>query len=254
MGLMWLALTACAPRQPQGIRASDVETLTYELSLQASFVTRGEDGLEVSLPDQALSLVGHAQLTPAALYRDGSLGTVLTLQGLHDPETGAAHGLSGRAVALRTFESGEVLEVSGLDHLAGPGRHGDALDVLIPLLSPRLPLDVDGGPVKLVTSYPVRIDATRGHKVEVAAAWSAAAGRGAKTRHYEGQLRCQGQEQALALSCAGAVTGDTEQDREGRLAAHALHWTRTLVLQGPGGTLVQEQVFDAAIRRAPEAP
>ena len=249
---LWFALQACAPLQIQGGLPLETKERIYDLRLRGNFSTRGEDGLQVTVPDQQLVLRGRVVLADATLYRDGSVGTVVLLEELTDEGTGLVHGLSGRAMELRHFPSGEVLEVHGLDHLAGPGRNGDALDILIPLFSPKIPQVSPGKEERTLSRYPVRLDEDRGHQVEVVANWVSEGSRKrslATDLRYEGQLRCSGTDRELQVSCAGGVAGEIRRDRWGGILVHDLNWTRTVVLQGPGGTLVQEQVLEAQATR-----
>lgn len=257
---MWtlaLLLPACATLPLQGGRSEPAPAVeTYDLTLDADFVTRGEGGLAVDLAPTKLQLVGRVSLSPSIGYRDGSEGRVLRFDTLIDQATGAPHGLAGRAFELRGFASGEVLELRGLDHLAGLDRHGEVLDVLVPLLSPKVPELGRQDRVVTSTSYPVVVAEDRGHRVTVVSSWTS----GVETRdgqalHYEGQLRCDGEDGGLRLSCAGSIVGDLSGARDGGLAHSAVVMTRTFVVQGPGGTLVQEQNFDAtATRRSTEGP
>ncbi len=244
----WLWVWACATLPQQRLQQPLAPLdLGYDLTLEAQFSTRGEDGLQVDLGPETLALQGRVTLSQGPRYRDGSLGTVLRFDTLVDGATGEPHGLAGRAIELRAFESGEVLEVRGLEHLAGAGRHGDVLDVLIPLFSPKVPELGRQEEAVSTTSYPVTVVEGRGHRVDLVARWTLGpeVARGIQAVHYEGQLKCKGSDLGIRVSCAGAVEGDLVGSRQDGLARSALRLSRTVALQGPGGTLVQEQVFDA---------
>jgi hypothetical protein len=246
-----LGLQACAPLERRAAGGLESPERHYDVSLQAAFSTRGEDGPEIALAPQRLSLRGHVVMIDATTYPDGSVGTIVLFEDFVDLETQMAHGLSGRALEIRNFEDGEVLEIHGLSHLSGTGRHGDSLDILIALLSPKAPGLQPLKTVGTTTSYPIKIGDGRGHKLEVVALWSA--GNGGPFRapelSYQGQLRCSGRDGALGLACAGAVQGTISLDPDGELLKHTMEWTRTVVLKGPGGALIQEQEFQASAVR-----
>ncbi len=256
MAWSWLLLSACAVREAPGLRTPPPPVAQhFELALSGRFETRGEDGLAVDVPPLALSLQGTASLVEAVRYRDGSVGRVLTLHTLVDAATGEPHGLQGRALELRSHESGEVLVVSGWEGVAGAGRHGEVLDLMLPLFSPEVPDLGREDRVVIASSYPVRVADGRRHKVSLVTAWTPGEDRERGRQQalaFEGQLQCEGQEQGLALSCAGSHSGHLVGSREGGLVETHLEMTRTFVLQGPGGTLVQAQTLVATATRQPE--
>ncbi len=246
-------LLSCATLPLQGGRTVPEPVVqTFDLTLAADFETRGADGLELELAPQSLQLEGRVSIAPSVSYRDGSLGRVLRFEELVDGSTGEPHGLEGRAIELRGFESGEVLTIHGMEHLAGPGRHGDVLDVIVPLFSPKVPELQRRDRVVTSTSYPVTIGDTRSHRVSLVTAWTP----GTETRrsqvlHYEGQLQCDGEDEGLRVTCAGTLNGELFGSRAGGLDRSTVVMSRTMVLHGPGGSVVQEQRFDAtATRRA----
>ena len=252
---MWMALGAllgCMSWREAQVMEADPLERTYGLELQARFETWGEDGLRVEVSPVEVALGGWVRLSPVGGFSDSSLATVLVFEDVRvvsGAGAGLPHGLTGRAARLRTFRTGEILAVEELIHLSGPGRGLDALDVLLPLLSPKPPVLEPGEVVTTATSYPVRFDRERGVRQELAWEWTAEAGRASEARSFrhEGQLRGEGRDGEVQVAVAGRSSGALQLDAARHVVAHALEADRTVALRGPGGALIQRQVITASI-------
>jgi len=129
------------------------------------FDTPGSEALRTKLADHPFALSGRLEKFKAGYFDDGTSGIVVRLEsvaaGPAAEEAGVdTYGLMGKSVALRVFDSGEVFETHGLEHLSGFGRFGELFaDVFIQTIV-RLPpeLPEPGEEVRVVSSTPLEID------------------------------------------------------------------------------------------------
>ncbi len=156
----------------------DDVTLTYEFETEHRLSTTferlpgspGEDevaAMEAQLDGIVFELRGTLEKFKAQYFVDRTAGIVVRLIAVEGSQRGPdgptpfdTDGLHGKAVAMRTFESGEVFEAVGYEHFAGHGRYGELFAELFVQLMPRLPTEIPelDTPVKVRAGLPFRID------------------------------------------------------------------------------------------------
>ncbi len=153
-------------------------TLTYSFETEHQLTTTFErlpgaatadqvTAMETALHDVTFALSGSLEKFKAQYFIDRTAGVVVRLiavegsqQGPDGPVAFDTDGLHGKAVAMRTFDSGEVFEAVGYEHFAGQGRYGELFAELFLQLMPRLPTAMPDRdvPVKVRSTLPFRID------------------------------------------------------------------------------------------------
>ncbi len=126
------------------------------------------------------------ELQPSRSFRDGSEAWTLRVVDAEavvlgpsaDPHAGLvpagpAEGwtLAGRSVELRGFDDGELLAVADAEHVMGPDRLGESLDLLLPMVSPFPPELDDGEEGFRPARWPLMVTATRGWRHRFDARW-----------------------------------------------------------------------------------
>ncbi len=155
------ALSACAGGGPPPSAPIEVPSHRYSVSMTADFSFSGE-GLPPALAatepwQERWALLVRSQ--PGRRYRDDSVGEVLVFEqaevGLEPSGALAPHALEGHAVTLRRFPSGEILAVEDAAHVVGGDRQLEVLDLLLPTLSPKVPVLRRGETVTWNTRWPL---------------------------------------------------------------------------------------------------
>ena len=156
-----VALCSCAGGGPPPSAPIEVPAHRYGVTLTADFSFSGE-GLpsvlaEVAPWQERWELIVGTQ--PGRRYRDDSVGEVLVFEraAVGDGPAGAVapHPLEGHAVTLRRFPSGEILAVEDAAHVVGGDRQLEVLDLLLPTLSPKVPVLRRGETVTWNTRWPL---------------------------------------------------------------------------------------------------
>jgi hypothetical protein len=259
-----LFAAGCAARQPVSAAAPPPPE-AFAVHLDARFTTTADGLAEVpwaaGAPEQ-LSLDLSLRLTHARGFRDGSTGRLVeVLQASRSVEGAAAPwGLEGRSFELRVFEGREILTADLVEHLAGPDRQLDALDLLLPVLAPFPPALEEGATAYRAVRWPLVLGPGRFARGEVGARWT-----------HEGVEPLDG-EAAIRIAYAGPWTTRLQDGRvqgrgegeargtawfavgSGALLRHDFDWSRSLELRYPDGPsgpvrVVQEQQVRGALRR-----
>mgnify|MGYP002631375834 CR=1 FL=1 len=255
--MLLLLLTAC----PKGLGSSTLETSVYAFELHASFSTQAaEAGQPLPRVVQAgtgeLHLRGQLRRAPSRTFRDGSRGWMLRFEGVEQSASAEGPwieaGISGRSVELRTFESGEILAIEDVEHVAGPGRYGEILDVIFPAVSPVVPALEPGDEAWRRSAWPTVVGSQRAWQNALVATWThEGKGAGEIALSYEGGLEGKGKDGAAdaSLTQTGEARGSlTLRASDLRLLRHDLDWTRVVdVDYGERVALTQTQVFSGSI-------
>jgi len=143
-------------------------TLSTEVQqFPAGVDTTAAEPLLAKLADETFALGGRMEKFKAGYFDDGTSGLVLRLESVTcgpDGPDGASgvdtFGLIGKSVAMRVFDSGEVFETHGLEHLSGYGRFGELFADVFTQMIVRLPIEVPepGAEVRVETRVPLKID------------------------------------------------------------------------------------------------
>lgn len=240
----------------------------YDLRLTVGTETTLSPALQAEVLPDAAALLQPAQLElslvlgvmDARRFRDDSLGQLLWIDAA--TANGAPWDLAGRSAELRAFLDGEILAVDGWSHLAGPGRGGESLEILLGLLSPHIPSLDDGESGRSVSTFAVEVDPWRGLREQIAATWThqgmdEQGWRFGYAGEWSGRGRGGPREATGALRFQGQVSGSVRvAQADHALLEHSADWTREVVLSfddAPGGPveLVQTQRFHAELRRRP---
>jgi len=202
-------------------------------------------------------LEGRIERLLARVFRDFSSGLVTRLVDLRGTVArgGESVGLStdvleGKSVSFRVLPSGELLDASGWDRLAGAGRGGDLVSELLLQTVMRLPRDVPRKGRVVPSTYRVRVpvDAfvTRDQNWIVAfeAGEAPADCRGCVAIEYRGEITETGLDKhpgrPMKLTGTGTVSGSMLLARGSRaLLRHAFvfDWERTVESTRANGTL-----------------
>ena len=127
----------------------------------------GADSLRSKLGDETFALGGRLEKFKAGYFEDGTAGIIVRIESVSagpDPADGSAgmdtFGLIGKSVALRVFDSGEVFETHGLEHLSGFGRFGELFADVFTQIVLRLPTELpeEGESLRVQTKVPLEID------------------------------------------------------------------------------------------------
>lgn len=230
----------------------------YDVAVGATFQTTGVDAdgealaaLE-GLETQTWHVRGVVVMTPSRTYRDDSIGWHVVFQELEEgpSEQGPwrGSGLQGRSFELRAFDDGQILGTRDGEHLTGPPRHGDVLDLLLPTLSPTVPAISAGDSAYRRSSWPFQVSSKSGLRNTLVAEYAhqGAEGSGAARRvelTYSGALEGEGNDARLngAFSLAGQVDGTVwMRPSDAIMVRHEAAWSRTVVGEYDSGVRVEQ--------------
>jgi hypothetical protein len=249
-------LSACAPKG--GAVGSLGEEKSYRFDVEGVFT---HSVLEGTLPAAFTEAHSdsrrlHLVAAPVRVHDDSSITTRISLSDGGD--------LQGVVVAMRHFETGEVLALDWLERAAGPGRGLDVYGLLFPVLSSKVPQVTPRRPSRLSTSWPMQVGEGRKLRERVDATWT---WEGRELRqdemalhlHYEGTWRTDGEDgghrPAVVVSGRGTVAGDVWLNLDDlTVVAHDFAWSRSLDFTLPAakeGPLVlrQFQKFEGRLVR-----
>jgi hypothetical protein len=269
--LLW---GGCVPKQASvpGAAGDDDDGARFHLTIIGEFATTG---LEDRGPDVAalmapvtFSLDLQVRTEPSRVFRDGSLGQLVVVEAatgwLSRPGEAAPvevpTALAGRSIELRTFEDGELLDATMVEHLVGFGRYGDVFDLILPVLTPAPPtVSSERDVVARAMHWPIHFSRQHGLKNTLWASWSLVEGdREGWTLHYSGPWEGRGAnfsaalpEVRLPVTVQGEGEGDVRVSRSGQVLRHRFSWWREVTQVFPGATVVQTQRFSGALERLP---
>lgn len=245
MLVLYSILIGCAGRTVPTPDPDPIER--FRVHIEADFTTQVPDAL-VGQPEAALlEPVGmdlDLVLTRerSRTFRDGSLGYVVTFAEVEatirrgGATAPADLSLAGRAVELRTFEDGELLDVDLLQHAAGHGRYGDIFDLVFPILTPAPP-DITGrGAVPRAMHWPVRLSDTEQLLNTLWASWRLMESSPAEWHlGYSGRWAIRGAQLAAGRKVPAGGEGEGEGEiwlsrQDGSLQKHTFSWQRELTL------------------------
>lgn len=266
-------LAACGPKQPL---SSTPTSHRYRLELDLR--------TEVTAPDAPAALVEaleahgsvderHAltlEVSRSRRFRDGSEGLLIHITEADVMPAGGSSqrsGLAGRALELRRFGDGEILQMGPVAPLAGGDRQGEVLDLIFPLLSPSPPDLRSGQTAQRVARWPFRLAGDVGQRGMVELNWhyeDTAELDGIGTHHltYEGPWETLGSDRASdwprGMRALGEAEGEVWLGRADLMVQqHRFSWTRSVVIRGPRlgeqsrREVYQEQEFVGVLRRLP---
>ena len=151
----------CAGGSPPPSAPIEVPSHRYRVELTADFAFSGE-GVPTALaeaPPWSERWALTVDSRPGRRYRDDSVGEVLVFEqvtvDVDPPGQPEGHPLEGHAVTLRRFPSGEILAVEDAAHSVGGDRQLEVLDLLLPTLSPKVPVLRRGESVTWNTRWPL---------------------------------------------------------------------------------------------------
>lgn len=262
-------MLSCAAKRAQTEQAEEQqlpERAQYSVHLEAQLSTqaigpKGEISEVAAAGDASLTFDAEVGLSFARTFRDGSLSHLLVFEEatLADAARGSSHGLEGRTVELRRFPNGEILAIDLAEHIMGPGRHGEIVDVLFPAISPNPPdLGQPGATAVRLHNWPMVDDDRNGMFNQLALEWTHAG------------LVQRGTDELFRLDYTGSWTGDgrdivggheVDLDLEGtaqgslllsradlRLVSHELRWSREVTWKHPEGvTVTQTTDFEGEV-------
>ena len=242
-----------------------IETERFSVHIEAHFGElvdpESQQSLQAAL-DADLSL--NLTLTPARTFRDGSLGRILSVESaaLRVSEGGTVRTLpltlAGRTAELRTFPSGEILDISWGHRLAGLGRYMDVFEVIFPAISPAPPSLDEGKEGRRRIIWPFRDHGALRWDNAVEATWTnqgvqPVGEEQAWQLQYEGPWVLKGQTRntrtPLVYGAEGKGSGTVKVEvSSGRLLSHDFEWSRTAVVSG-ARALQQTQAFVGTVER-----
>lgn len=239
-----MLLAGCAGRITPAPQADPVER--FRIQVQADFTT---DGLEALPASQAelLSPVGFdldlvVLREPSQTFDDGSLGHYLRFESAEgtlrrgDTAEPVPLTLAGRTVEARTFDDGELLDLSLLEHAAGVGRYADVFDLIFPVLHPAPPDLKPRERRPRAVHWPVRLSDTEQLLNTLWAQWSIVESTATMWHlDYSGKWSIRGSQEAggRRVPAGGEGTGAGEvwlTKDDGQLQRHTFQWSRTLIL------------------------
>ena len=205
-------------------------------------------------------LRGRVETAPARFFRDGSQSVLVRLMDFEEAPSPEGPwlraGLDGRSVEMRRFETGEILDLAGLHHVAGAPRHGDVIDLLYVALSPSPPRMSEGDKALRRSAWPFLLRKNVGWRQALVATWTHHGGEGnGPTRRvklsYDGTLEGTGEDSRFehSFTVKGDASGEVVVDGAGHVLAHTLDWSRTIVRTG-GIQRQQTQTFQLSLEAA----
>jgi hypothetical protein len=260
-------LVGCAPRMNTVEPASLVEH--FQVRVVGDFGPVQLDGdPETDLtPASNVSLTLRLHWEPSRHFRDGSFGRLVEFDEAEmsvrreGKTTIVPLELAGRAVELRTFPNGEVLDVSWISRISGAGRSMDVFDVVFSAISPSPPPLKEKQSLKRRIMLPYR-DANRlrwDHSVN--AVWTHSGqehlGDTPVTRiEYRGPWQTEGMTRGdpprTKYNAIGTAEGVVLYDQKySEMVHHQFDWKRQVQVIGTQGTLTQDQTFSGTVERLP---
>ncbi len=234
---------------------------TVEITVESALSSVDpSSGLPAGLAPLAVTRESRAwrmDAVPTRQHADGSRSTWLRLSG--DP------ALDGRVLALRHFDTGEILSLAGVADVAGPGAGLDVLSLAVAAVSPKVPAVTPKRPGRMITAWPVEVGPGRKVRERTRTEWTWGAREplaGARTIRvdYAGDWETSGEDAghapAIAVAGRGQATGTVWLDvRDYAVVAHDFRWRRTLTLAYPEARegaleLRQTQSFEGRLVRA----
>ncbi|MCB9793261.1 MAG: hypothetical protein H6741_11085 [Alphaproteobacteria bacterium] len=259
--LLLLLQLACVPTT--GVSSLNPEHgFVYRFEVTGTFTTEALDAsgqplaAAAALEEARLSLRGALEQRRARSFRDGSEGhlvTFLEVEASQDGGEWAPWALGGRSLELRTFPTGEILDLYELEHVAGPGRHADLFDLLYPVLSPVVPRVTRGEEAWRRASWPFSVSRDRQLRTMLNASYrneeilNLPQGRSARLP-YTGTMEGKGQdsEGPARLSLEGEASGEVFMRlNDARMVDHSFTWTQRLsgAFEATGATLTQVRSY-----------
>lgn len=253
-----LATAGCLPKSAVS-RRDEVSADAYTLSVQADVTTTGLPDSVPSVPRFTYALRADLRVQWARSFRDGSIGRLVQFDAAEatvardGAPASVAAPLVGAWLELRTFDTGEVLSVGPLAPWAGTGGHLDALDVIWPALSPRIPELREGSTERHVGTVPTALTGGPRVRTTYTLDWTQDPAReGAATYRSTGDARAKGDTVDVTAAVRGRVVVDTGA---ARLLEHDLNVDRVVRTRWPTGTAVeQSQRITVSLRWAGARP
>jgi hypothetical protein len=218
-----------------------VAVRTSEMSVAAS-----------TMPAAQWQVAGTLSLGATHRYRDGSIGYRVSLDEVS--EGGQPSPLQGRSFGFRTFEDGEILDMSDGAQIAGWRSRGDLIDLLVPLLSPAPPKKVEQGTGHRRLIWPVRVGTKVRWDNAVEADWILRADPAdpeAMVLEYSGPYTLSGADKRpggkLLLEGEGKLSGELRQHPDGRWSHRITLDREVQVLVGAAPPVIQQQQIVASI-------
>ena len=215
-------------------------------------------------------------VTPTDRRGDGSLVEridfdVVDVRGL--PTSGSegaagaseAHPLEGRSMRMRRFDSGEILAVLDASHVLGADRQLEVVDLILPVLSPKVPALRRGDRVTWNTRWPLELGDDRQQLGMLRLTWSLVGvervgGEPCWRVTYEGDWQTRIGQRAGprpvegVLEGVGTATGEAWiSKRTGAVERHRFDWTRQVDVPAADGTataISQTQRFSGSLERS----
>jgi hypothetical protein len=252
----------CAPHH----RPSDtVGVERFDIHIEAHFGALVDTESHRTLqPATVADLKLQLALTPVRLFRDGSLGRIVSIESadLRVSEGGADRSipltLVGRTAELRTFPNGEILDIGWGGRLAGLGRYLDVFEVVFPAISPTPPTVDDGEEARRRIIWPFRGQAGLRWDNAVEAVWTnqgvqKVGEEEAWQIHYEGPWTLKGPTRVNPSMTSYMAKGQSSgtvglEINSGLLVSHDFEWERTAVVAGKRA-LQQTQAFVGHVER-----
>ena len=251
----------CGPKAPPATAGPPAPT-RFRLAIAGEFETTLPEA-----PSGTLALALEIRQEQARVFRDGSLGSLVVFEaasGTLSRAGGAAEAvpleLAGRSIELRTFDDGELLDVSLIEHLIGFGRYGDVFDLILPVLTPAPPaLRSEREVVGRAMHWPVHLSQQHGLKNTLWAQWRLLdSDREGWTLQYSGPWEGRGAnfsaaapDARLQIAVKGEGSGEVRVSAAGQVERHSFAWRRTVEQRFPAGTVVQTQRFSGVLERQP---
>jgi len=266
-------LGACGPKQPP---SSTPTTHRYHLELELH-TEASAPGAPAALAEAVEAYGGvderheiTLEVSRARRFRDGSEGLLVHITDAQITPSGGSSqrsGLAGRAVELRRFGDGEILQLGPVAPLSGGDRQGEVLDLIFPLLSPNPPDLRRGETAPRVARWPFRLSGEVGQRGMIELRWThedTVELDAISTHHlrYEGTWETLGSDRATerprGIRALGEAEGEVWLGRTDLvLQQHRFSWTRSVVIRGPSigeeerREVHQEQQFVGVLRRLP---
>lgn len=267
--LLALGALACARSAPPTPASVHVPALRYSVQLDARFDTTATGGglgpwAEAAPFSERWAL--ELETAPGRRYRDHSVGEVLWIRSATvDAGQGPApHPLAGHFVTVRRFASGEILAVEDAEHAVGGDRQLEVLDLLLPALSPKVPVLRKGESVTWNTRWPLQLAGDLRQKGLLRLTWTLEA----LTRWqevpawaltYEGdwltRIQAGGGDRRswVTTESPGQAEGALWLSRDdGGVLRHEFTWTRDATWaapEDPEARVVQRQAFTGQVVR-----
>jgi len=207
----------------------------YSFEVGATFTTD-----EATLGARRMQWSGSLERSLARVFRDGSVGWRIHLPEvlLRQNEESSRSALTGKAFELRRFPMGEVLRLSGFEHLVGEGRDGELLAPLWWGLSPLPPALKRGRSAMRGSTFPLLVNEAAGIRFQSTLEWTHLGRERVPDLDrkrlirlgYEGTVRPTGREASflLPIELSGTVSGQLWlRPHTLEVIRHQVDWTLT---------------------------